>query len=239
MVQDLILKNSIVCFVDFLGMRNAIESNSAKTLASIKEIYSNAFLRCNNDNKDLYKCPIRTKIFSDNIVFSCEIIDDEATHTLQCLYKIIHMAKYIQLFALQMGFLIRGAITIGDFYIDDMLVWGNALVDTYNLESNVAIFPRIIFSEKILNIWQQYAGLDFSSRMNNLAIYPDEDGIHYINYLKSYSRGYDGILQTINNSHKDISKKYFFEKDIKVRQKYAWHLSYLNRCLLESKNENV
>lgn len=241
MEQDILLNNSIVCFIDFLGMRNVIECNSAQTLISIKEIYANALTRCNNDNKDLFKYPIKAKIFSDNIILACEIIDndDMETNTLQCLCHIIHLAKYIQICAIQKDFLIRGAITIGDFYIDNMLVWGNALVDTYILESNVAIFPRIILSERIMSTWQQFAGLDFLNQTNNLAIYPDEDGIHYIDYLKSYGRGYEGMIQTINKSRIEFSNKYKLEKNIKIKQKYAWHLSYLNRCLMESDKGNI
>lgn len=235
MQQNIALNNSIVCFIDFLGMRNAIECNSAKTLVTIKEIYTNALTRCNNDIKDLFRYPIKAKIFSDNIILACEIIDndDKSAHTLQCLCKIIHLAKYIQICAIQKNFLIRGAITIGDFYLDDTMVWGNALGDTYYLENNIAIFPRIILSKHIMDTWQKYAGLDFPNQITNLAIYSDEDGIHFINYLKSYGRGYEGIMQTIKTSYMVFSNRYKSEKDVKVKQKYAWHLSYLNRCLLE------
>lgn len=101
------------------------------------------------------------------------------------------------------------------------------------VKADIAIFPRIILSKHIMDTWQKCAGLDFPNQMTNLAIYSDEDGIHFINYLKSYGRGYEGIMQTIKTSYMVFSNRYKSEKDVKVKQKYAWHLSYLNRCLLE------
>lgn len=46
------------------------------------------------------------------------------------------------------GWLVRGGITIGDFYIDDMFVWGAALVKAYELEEKIAVYPRVILDEK-------------------------------------------------------------------------------------------
>jgi hypothetical protein len=41
------------------------------------------------------------------------------------------------------GILLRGAICVGDLFIGDHATFGPALIDAYDLESNVAVFPRI------------------------------------------------------------------------------------------------
>lgn len=43
---------------------------------------------------------------------------------------------------------------MGDLYIDDTIVWGNALVQAHKIEENRAIFPRTIIDESILNIYK-------------------------------------------------------------------------------------
>ena len=47
------------------------------------------------------------------------------------------------------GFLIRGGVTHGNLYIDDTLVWGKALLDSYYMEDHIASYPRVVVDEKV------------------------------------------------------------------------------------------
>ena len=47
--------------------------------------------------------------------------------------------------------LIRGGVTIGQSYLSDNLVLDYALLETYELESNKAIYPRILISDTIIS----------------------------------------------------------------------------------------
>jgi hypothetical protein len=44
-----------------------------------------------------------------------------------------------------LGYFVRGAIALGKLYHDDEMVFGDALVRAYELETSVARFPRILF----------------------------------------------------------------------------------------------
>jgi hypothetical protein len=55
----------------------------------------------------------------------------------------------MQVIASWSGLLIRGAITIGDIVHDDSIVFGPALNRAYELESQQAIYPRIILDPDV------------------------------------------------------------------------------------------
>jgi len=46
------------------------------------------------------------------------------------------------------GWLFRGGITIGEFYINDTIVWGLALLRAYELEEKIANYPFRLFLER-------------------------------------------------------------------------------------------
>lgn len=47
--------------------------------------------------------------------------------------------------------LLRGGISIGQLFIDDVMVWGEALLNAYYLEDKVANYPRIIIDKNIVS----------------------------------------------------------------------------------------
>lgn len=74
------------------------------------------------------------------------------------------------------GWLVRGGITIGDFYIDDTIVWGPALLRAYELEDKLAIYPRIILDETVTSV------LSISTIKNDF-VRVDKDGFRFLNYM--------------------------------------------------------
>lgn len=47
--------------------------------------------------------------------------------------------------------LVRRIITIGELFIDESMVWENVLLKAYNLENNIAVYPRIVIEYEILH----------------------------------------------------------------------------------------
>src|SRR5438105_1445070 len=80
--------------------------------------------------------------------------------------------------ALDIGMLVRGGVTIGKLYHSGGVVFGEALVDAYRLESRVAIYPRIAVSSRI-----------YSHLPNRERIAQDTDGIWYLKYLSELPPG--------------------------------------------------
>lgn len=54
------------------------------------------------------------------------------------------------------GVFLRGAITKGNLFSDNSKVFGPALNQAYILESQSAVYPRIIFTTKLLNEYKEH-----------------------------------------------------------------------------------
>jgi hypothetical protein len=85
---------------------------------------------------------MRYSSFSDNMVLSFS----EAEHLAKVLYGI----GIFQLGAAQVGFLIRGGLTLGQIVHDKDVVFGPALNRAYEIESTIAIYPRIVIDQDVV-----------------------------------------------------------------------------------------
>ncbi len=98
------------------------------------------------------------------------------------------------------GTLVRGAITTGDLYADDTsnIIFGPALIRAHQLESTVAVFPRVVLDPQIVT---ECGGPQFfhapyidstawrgeRPEFGDVVVYKllrqDSDGMFYIDYL--------------------------------------------------------
>src|SRR4029077_13762190 len=79
------------------------------------------------------------------------------------------------------GILIRGAICVGDLFAEseESIVFGPALVKAYRLESEYAIYPRIVIDRDV--IWD-------AEERGYIASWHDyclqgEDGVYFVDYF--------------------------------------------------------
>lgn len=110
------------------------------------------------------------------------------------------------------GILVRGAISIGDFYIDDLMVWGDAIVKTYILESKNAIYPRIILDKNVKE----------SAFVDEYII--DSDGIAFIDTLGILS---SWIFPDFESDLEEILKSIQDSENIIVQKKIDWFKKYI------------
>ena len=145
---------------------------------------------------------------------------------------VLKLAEFQYRLALQ-GWFVRGGLTMGKFFMDDLAVFGPALVDAYLLESKFARDPRIILSNSVLGLVRshlQYYGSGFDSPQNE-SILIDADGRAFVNYLHNAVEDREpddtNILKEMN-----IHKAYVEDRLLKHRAnpvvwaKYRWVASY-------------
>ena len=217
---------SVFAFLDLLGVKENIEKDNGEFLEKLGTIYDST-LRiyksvCDRNLRD----NIRTKIFSDNIVFECEIVDSDGFDEFK---QIAFISAILQEELLRNNLLLRGAITIGDSFLDDVLVFGKALSDAYLLESNRALYPRVIISQELVEIVSQR--ISPISPIAYMCVL-DRDGEYYIDYLNSAGRSNANRINQIRlalaYTTSELERK---EYSPKVKQKLIWHYDYLNRKL--------
>jgi hypothetical protein len=249
-------QNRVTAFIDILGLSDHLLNRNgkkfAKNIASIvTELLSKdgklnvklphiklsysvkaAFPGWHEDRNDV-DCLISS--ISDSIVISVpEFVTrrEERQHplfsTLVCMEMVFHLQRNL----LQLGVLTRGAISFGRLHHANNIVIGDALVSAYRLESQSAIFPRVILAPEIqkLLLGKHSPPLKFGFERERIAqmFTRDADGMYFIDYLGidpyNMERDWKKRLAKIE---KFISYELRTERDLRIGQKLNWLQSYI------------
>lgn len=157
----------IVAFIDILGFKEIVrnsEINSSKIELlytalnflknwEIPEKWDLKYIEIEEDaqKKNINNFDIRgktnTTTFSDSIVVSVKV-DNNVNEMISTL---VSNLSYIGANLFEKGISFRGAITIGNIiHEENGIVFGQALIDAYQLETKSAKYPRIILSNKLI-----------------------------------------------------------------------------------------
>ena len=167
----------VISYIDMLGTTARIRGNNSEaSFFTIKNIYEqmiNVFTTGGMEQEH-----IKVKIFSDNIIIARQTAEN-VDAIVANLNQMIALAATFQFFSMVSGWPVRGGITIGDLYLDDTFVWGKGLLRSYELESKVAVAPRIVIDPMLktevldkftVHCWRKDAGLpivDYLSMCHN------------------------------------------------------------------------
>lgn len=174
-------KDYFIAYIDILGIKDSIASEQSELILNrISTMYYMAEEMANNKAiSGLSK--LRFCSFSDNFVLAVPIGDNETEN----LNRFNYLVTIVSLFQLQFlndfGLLFRGGITADKLYIDGSIVWGQALVRAYELESEVAKYPRVVLDTNIPVIEKYYQK---STHPYEKVFYDiDTDGLTFVKYL--------------------------------------------------------
>lgn len=218
--------NYIIAYIDLLGTKEKI--NQGKGLNVFKNIY-NAFLLAGNimpQMKTLNYSEMKAKVFSDNIILAYPVTDPLNQNDVLSSYKV--MISYLGFFLyilLKNDVLFRGAITINKLMINDLIVWGEGLSEVVYLEENVAIYPRIVLSDRLTRFFKDYS-FDEHLYCGELMCAIDFDDCYYYDFIDYEDFEAADLLLEI--SFKNIREKINKETTPKVLQKYKWFKNYLD-----------
>ncbi len=138
----------IVAFIDILGFEALIKdsennrNNQKKVNTALDIVYSIKEYFADDEYGTITGMKVMT--FSDSIVISLPLDKKDALFLM-----LIHVIR-LQLKLGFVGVVVRGGIAIGDLYHDNKKVFGPALIEAYKLESQIAIYPRVIIKENTL-----------------------------------------------------------------------------------------
>ena len=172
-------------YIDFLGTIDPTQNyNSEQELNAYKKMYSLLLKACNSVNDNM-QALISFRIFSDNIIIAIPITEKYTTEN--AIGSIILTLAYFQYYALiGENKTIRGGLGVGELYMDNLFVFGNGLINAYDIENRQAIYPRIAL-DNVFN----YAENNIVDNINNEMyksigikfINLDFDGRYYIDFL--------------------------------------------------------
>lgn len=210
--------DSYVAFLDILGMKNLVNQDYA-VLRSIfnvveagKELYSNTTFT--SGDKFISSNQVKMTIMSDTIVLSIDSTRENA------FSKIAGLSSYLirnLIMEPKLPIFIRGAITKGDIFHDEDIVFGPALVDAYILETEVASSMRCIISDALHSV-EEFITYEATTTS---ALHQDpEDDRHFIKFARE--ENFDILLDSADKIiASDVAPN--------IKSKYEWLINYVSR----------
>lgn len=216
----------VIAYLDMLGTTAKInQADNYRYLYQLYSIYNSAVQQ--SEDATLRKSrygKIITKIFSDNIIMAIPLNSDS---DIEDICHLMEFTAIFQNFASVINrWPVRGGITVGELFLDKIMVWGKGLVRAYFLEDKMAIFPRIVIDQKIIRMIGE----------NNHYVRCDTDGWFFLDFLNFMNyqdqQGNDNFALIAMQSFTDLLKEIRKEDGTyqeRPYQKIHWYKSYLNQ----------
>lgn len=227
MTNNLQTQKCVVAFIDLLGTSEAIKNDEHDAnLNTMNYILQTAIDMCADEH--LTKAKVQVKAFSDNIVFATELPEScDDTERMARVHNIFEICSYFQIAAFEMGISTRGGITIGEFFCNNIFVWGKALLRAYTLENKIAFFPRIAIDSNVIPLIP-----DCDNSGNKHHIKTDCDGVVFLDFLSFFSSSNrnEYIKRTLDTAKRIVK---LLNRDERAIQKIRWIISYLENGLIQ------
>lgn len=168
-----------VLFLDILGFKKLIDDHQEDLILSALEMPK--------ELQEKYpfngKTEMQISAFSDSIVIS-EVIQENHIG----INRLVNYAGYVWWKFLAKGVLARGGIAVGDLYHKNGILFGPAMNEAYKLESELAIYPRIVLSHESQQCLFNELKEEYKENALMLAVTldimrRDFDGVTYIHTL--------------------------------------------------------
>jgi hypothetical protein len=250
--QQPVLRKSVFACMDILGYKASVEEahRTGTEQALLNKLYAPLSSGRNwledahapRELKELTeKDRFALKAFTDNIVIGWPVRDNAEVEFGSAFSK---LAQF-QFDMVLSGFFIRGALSVGEAYVDEIAVSGAALLEAYEGESTLARDPRIVLTASAVKAATAHLAhyRDPHDAPHVRDLLRDSDGQWFLNYLDRVliaenERGpfYEEFLR-----HKAIVEVRLSEhkSNPPVWSKYAWVAAYHNFfCNLHSHHFN-
>ena len=243
----------IVAFIDILGFKSLIEetqqpSCSADKVENIKTAFSYIYNMLEEHYVDEQVKGVRYSTFSDCIVFSFPTRQNDSL-----FFSLLPLVWLQAELIWKHNILLRGAMTVGDIYHDDKMVFGPAMVEAYELESKKATYPRIILDNKIEEDYSQWFDelliegnpeklynftneVDYTFQRKSGLLAEDEDGCYYVNYLEKIVKEMDepeNYKEFITHAESLTHQYLKPNTETSVLKKYVWLHEKLQKIKLK------
>ena len=217
------VRDYIICYVDMLGSKELIVKEDL-----FETIYNAFTYALSFESKLKMYGELEFKVFSDNILIAKKVEDITDKAEVYCAYKsVVGFLKQFLSSLLCKGVLFRGGITLNAMAINNIMAWGPGLVEVVKIEEQVSVYPRIVMSSKLLDVFSRY-GLEEEIFEEKFSCLYDTDGCAFVDYIDYMEM--PTALNTLKESYKIITEKIVSESNPKILQKYNWHKNYLIRA---------
>lgn len=203
------IKTYFVAFIDILGFKGIVEKERSSGYSGEQ---LNKLLACHSECEKIFKeHGLDIVQFSDSIVIS-KNYEKEAFH------EFVSSVSDYQKYLMQQGFLCRGGVAVNKHYSLSSFIFSPALIEAYRVESEKAIYPRVVVSEDVID-------LVFPEKNYPPTLCKEYDGLFFINFL------YGETNTTIGKVVSRIVNDCLNSKNYSVIQKGIWLANYSDYVL--------
>lgn len=237
--KDPVLLPSFVCYADMLGYKNesrlALERREGVAyLKNLRAILNVAYRRLREGVGRTELRAYDMKVFTDNIIIGYPIDDLHMTSGESELGHIFNAFADHQVHLAMNGIFIRGGIAQGDHYMDDDIVFGDALLEAAEMDKSGAP-PRLVLTPKVVELVRRHIGFYGSAEgaPHYRDLLEDDDGVIFINYLDGAFDVFSDtgeIFFEVFDKHRNFVRANLerFKDDARIRPKYEWVARYHN-----------
>lgn len=147
----------IICFLDILGFSEFVNRYDKDITSTFLQDIQESFALAREhllDNRNMYNREaiehLEYQTFSDNISISIPYFDNENDFLSNFNILSIYV-RGLQMIMMSKGFFVRGGISIGSYYADNNIIFSKGLINAYKLESEKAIYPRVLVDKVIID----------------------------------------------------------------------------------------
>jgi hypothetical protein len=233
-------RRALVSFFDILGFREIVRDEPPKKIASDVSLFQGTGKISAEIARGFEG---RSFQFSDSIVRMMPL-DSEAivAHPGGLLFQEVYTIALACVEMAYRGVAVRGALTVGDAYFSESMMFGPAMVRAYELESKIAVYPRVIVDPEVIETFKREPLLKKDTRsvsdeakfLQNF-LRRDEDGLWFIDYLFAARDDLDSpelFLGLLANNRKHIEKVLSQRSALDaVAVKVLWAAHYHNGVL--------
>ena len=227
----------ILAYIDLLGFRSLIggEQNPGRILELLK-----TFEAVGKDQAlsfNFGKTKVRCFAFSDLIVRVN--LRTSSPLTWQLWEEALNLARIQRVVLLSHGILTRGALTVGNICIQKRVIFGPALSRAYELESTLAVHPRIVIDPGLVRFCKEHYGVDDSQHPGHLGhpwykafsrlLHTDSNDVTFIDYLAHEKLGNlnsEGIGRLEEHRDLILDRLQRFSGDARKASKWEWARQY-------------
>jgi hypothetical protein len=245
-------RDSVVSFIDILGFRGLLEQQSDPNVIADVVIKVRDALSPEGSNRR--KGDPKGRLISRAVGFSLSdavvrIRPFDTAYRDGALFHELLDLMHAQGQLLSQGIVIRGAVTVGRAYAHrtNDLAFGPAVAEAYEWESQRAVYPRIVLTERALSAYDSDKRLRAESEQKETKslLSQSEDGLYFIDYIKGLEGEYDhiGSYYQFLAQHKKVIDNGLASavNGSTVKQKYQWmafqHKRVIERYIRASKSE--
>lgn len=201
--------NHIIAYLDILGAKDIICNDNNFDFLNHLNMFMEDAIEESGGGVFPREEKIYIKIFSDNILLAIELKenDEQRENKIAILFNTV---ANIYNEILRYGYLMRGAIVEGEFFHNDIIVYGKGLVEAVHMEEKEADVPRILVRVKV-------------SESNSYYLMQDTDGEFFLNIFH-LCNAFDDVAFKINLL--ELLKKH--KNNEKIKAKIIWMIKYFN-----------